>query len=496
MTYASLTRRLAKLEAELDRQALLDDAHCGKLLVTTLPGVANWPAFANRTYIQTGDERGNLIVPFLPYDYQVEAWRLIMEAMKIVFLKSRQLGFTDFIANYLLCRALTERGFVGVIISQTQAKSSEIARRVKAMAESIQGEHLEWESRDTTSRLAWKGRGVLHFLPATAGAGRGIPACAVLFIDEGAFIDLVEEIMRGAGPSLSKLGTAAKIIVNSTPDVESNWYGRLWCKGLPRNWYDFIKARDLPGLNALLATVNDGWTRYAVHYSQHPEYGKDPDWAERTRREFKYTQATWNSEFELMFGATGNAIYSSELVTACAIGEFEECAFINRTYVLGVDPNGTGDDSFVAIVLDVTAKPNKVVAMYRADNRSTPYSLKQIDTLIQYFDIYNIVIERNSMGVVIAEQLALNHTECVVETIFSTREVKNALTDRLVLLMEDNDLIFPEGVIAEEMGAFTRKPNGRREASTGYQDDTVMALALAATKAPSMLDFTSFLRAL
>lgn len=498
MSLAGLRSRLAKLEAEAARREAAAAAHAGAKLQTTLAPVQRWSEFALRTWIKTGDEAGNKIVPFRSYGYQDDLVRDINENEKIIVLKSRQLGVSEVIVSYLLNRALTEPGFVATIISKTQKDSAELAIRAKFMAKSIQGESLEWESESTT-KLAWQRRGTLHFMPATGRAGRGIPACAVLFLDEGAFIEGVDEIYRGAAPSLAKLGKAGKIIVVSTPDLEADWYGQMWSRGLPSDWYDLIENRpdgkpQIAALQALLDTVKDGWKRVPIHHCQHPEYGADPGWAERYRRELKYTQAQWDSEFELKFGSTSSVIYPSPLVKRAARGAMLDCGVYGRTYSLGIDPNGGGADYFTAIMLDITTTPRSVVHMYSESHRSTPYSLKHIKDMIDNFLPSEIIVERNSMGVVIAEALQAQNQGYNVETIYMSEPTKNIITDRVLYLLEQDDLIFPDGEIASELRAFRRTESGKREAAAGHHDDKVMALALAASKVPELVDLAGFLQ--
>jgi hypothetical protein len=493
---ASLRTRLARIERETELREAAALQHASAKLVTSLPSVSNWQDFAPLTWIQTGDDDGASVEQFNPYQFQKDFIQILHRARRVQVLKSRQIGISEVICNYLANRALTEPGFTAVIISKTQKDSQELAKRVRFMVESIKNEPLTWLSNSDT-RLSWKGRGTLHFLPSTSRGARGIPACSVLFLDEAAFIDGVAGIYQGANPSLMKLGKAGKVIVVSTPDLETDWYGQLWTTGLPSDWYDFVERRDFVGLQAMLDEVGkaDSWARVALHYSMHPQYGADPHWAENYRKQEKYTQSQWNAEFELKFGSTASAIYPSILVKSCAKGTFAECGMANRIYSMGVDPNGGGDDYFTAMVLDITSKPNSVAAMYRQNNRSSPYSLAKVKDLIENFLPSKVIVEKNSMGIVIAEGLALQSAGTEIELVYMSDVIKNAITDRTLYMMEDEDLIFPDGIIADEHRAFRRDDKGKRSAGGSAHDDTVMALALAAMAAPGSVDLMAFLKA-
>ena len=331
---SSLRRRVERLQLELAQRKARAATYESHGPISTLPMVDNWPAFARRTWIRTS----GTVAPFDPYSYQVDLVNSINAHANTIVNKSRQTGVSETVCNYLLCRALTERGFAAVIFSKTQQDASELGRRVRAMANSLRGETVRYLT-DSNTQLAFEGRGTLYFLPASPRAARGIPSCSVLFMDEAAFLEGAAEIYRGAMPTLSMVGDAAKVIVVSTPDTELDWFGQLW-------------------------HADEGdWNKVAIHYSQHPIYGADPEWARRTRESRRMTLAAWNSEYELQFGATDTQVYPNELIAHASRGHWRECGSINRSYVIGIDPNAGGNDYFTAIVLDITERPYEVVGM-------------------------------------------------------------------------------------------------------------------------------------
>ena len=59
-------------------------------------------------------------------------------------------------------------------------------------------------------------------------------------------------------------------------------------------------------------------------------------------------------------------------------------------------------------------------------------------------------------------------------------------------LLEHDDLIFPEGVIPNELRAFQQKESGNREAASGAHDDAVMALAFACHAIPETPNTAGF----
>lgn len=492
---AQLQRRVERLRTEVDKKQSQSAAYSLNT-APALPTIDRWPEFARLTWIATG----NTIAPFDPYDFQIDLIDRYRKHQNLIVNKSRQVGVSETIVNALICRAATEPAYSAVIFSKTQTDSSQLARRAKRMLNSIAG-HTFLYTTDSATLISIVGGGTLHFLPGSARAARGIPSCSDLWIDEADFVEGAEEIYRAASPTLSMLGDNGTVIVTSTPDTESGWYGSMWHSGLPPDWYSYIeKARDNPAdgpshiqtLNSRLATIPDRWHRVAIHYSQHPVYNKDPDWACKTRESRRIPQAAWNTEYELAFGATDTQIFPYSLLKRAARGHFRECGCVGRTYVIGIDPNAGGNDYFVALVLDVTTKPYEVVSLYRENGRSTEYSLRKTKELIEDYLPHRIIVEKQAMGAVIAEALQNIVSEYAIETFNTSQPSKITATDRILFLLEHDEIIFPEGVILDELRAFQQKEGGKREAAPGHHDDTVMAFAFACSLIPETPNVSGF----
>ena len=452
---ASLNRRADRLAALLEERQKKRDAYDVTKKITELPKVDEWPKFAERTFIRTS----GTVSPFKPFEYQASLVQAIADNPNVIVNKSRQTGVSETVCSYLLCRALTEPGFAAVVFSKSQTDSSELCKRVRYMANSISDEKFQYVT-DSNTQLSFEGRGTLYFLPATARAARGIPSCSVLFLDEAAFLEGAEALYQGALPTLSMVGENAKVIVVSTPNTEMDWFGALW------------NDPDSP------------WHKEAIHYSQHPVYSKDPEWAEKTRLSRRMTQAAWNQEYELQFGQTDSQIYPPSLVDQRSTAQWMECGVVGRNYVISVDPNAGGNDYWVTLVMDVTEDPCRVVAMFRENGKSSEYCLKKTEQLIDYFGPEKLIIEKNGIGTPIGEALALNFPATYIQQFSTSRPSKTIATDRILYLMENERLEFPPGIIPQELKAFRQYESGLREASPGFHDDTVMALAFACSLIP------------
>ena len=111
-------------------------------------GKSDWPEFARKTLIRSGRN----MVPFDPYDFQIELVKQIESHYGTVAVKSRQMGFTELVASYFLWSAYKAPAYLAVIFSKTQQDITNIARRVRVMAASHPDVFLETENlQDLTS---------------------------------------------------------------------------------------------------------------------------------------------------------------------------------------------------------------------------------------------------------------------------------------------------------------------------------------------------------
>lgn len=125
----ALRRRVERMQVELQKRNERSARFASGKKTIDLPGVEDWKDFASQTYIRTS----GTVLPFNPYEYQVDLIKSINDHPNTIVLKSRQTGISETVCNYLLCRALTEPGFAAVTFSKTQTDASELGKRVRAM---------------------------------------------------------------------------------------------------------------------------------------------------------------------------------------------------------------------------------------------------------------------------------------------------------------------------------------------------------------------------
>jgi hypothetical protein len=431
-----------------------------------------WPDFAARTYIASQGK----YLPFVPWDYQLSLVRTIRAHQNTYVLKSRQTGVSETVISYMLQQAIQRPAWTGIIFSKTGDDASELAARIKGQAASLRSACPPLP-KDSARKLVFQGRGSLHFLPPTERAARGIPSASMIFFDEGAYIEKLSGIETGAMPTLKMLGTRARAVWATTPNGRSGRFHEHWSTdhGEVQIGDEFVN-----GIPTLQCSPNGEFAKVAIHWSQHPIYALDPDFAENTRRKFQLTQQRYRQEFELDFAATDAEVYPHDLIEAAeAIGGLD-LPTRGHIYVFGIDPNGKGNDEWVTTVLDVTTNPWQVVARFHDARRSRDYGLQRTARLIDQFNPELVLVENNGVGAAVAESLAILRPGVRIDEFATSKPSKIFMTDRVLLLLEQGELgIPPDDIYGAQMRNFRQKADGTREAAAGCHDDAVMSLAAA-----------------
>ena len=308
---------LEKVQAEEKRKR----ENTGELFEAKFPTADRWHEFAPLTWIRTS----GTIKPFKPFEIQKKLVQSICDNQYTIILKSRQVGASETVCSYLLCRALTEPGFSAVVFSKTATDSGSLGKRIRAQAASIADSPIEFTT-ESNSELSFKGLGTIYFLPATPRAARGIPSVSCVVLDEAAFLDGCDAIFTAVQPTMATLGDQGKLIMISTPNGLGNMFSNLW-------------------------HTADEWNKFKIHYSDIPIYANDPEWAEKTKRRSKLTSRAFRQEYELDFVASDAQIYQPDLVELACNGECIETGYIGREYVMSVDPAAGGDDFWCSIVM-------------------------------------------------------------------------------------------------------------------------------------------------
>lgn len=444
-----------------------------------------WEEFASRVAIRSGRK----IIPFTPYEWQRELLEGLRTHPGCVVAKTRQVGATEFVASWLLWKAFGDPAYTAVVFSKNQEDSSDVAKRVRMMATAHPDCVLETEN---LKDLKLAGGGRILFKPSTPNAARGLPSVCDLFFDEAAFVDGISEIYGSALPATEMLGEEARVIVVSTPNGRNGFYwDRLNEDNGDRDVLETcrrVREGEIPPCQSW--TDEGGWLKFVVHWRAHPVYSSRPDYLAGVKRRGRLTDSQLQQEYNLGFAEGAASVYPLELVERAARGIWQPL-FPRARYVAAIDPNFGGGDYFTCLIFRIDIAPYSLVAEFR-QNRAG--KLINIDGAVRLLSPYRgglmgLTVEGNGGGNLyaadIASELPWLPTECV-----STGEQNKILnTDRLLLLLERDLLIFPrDSALRREMPNFRETRSGSRRsrgAATGH-DDSVMAAALAFSDLPEI----------
>lgn len=230
------------------------------------------------------------------------------------------------------------------------------------------------------------------------------------------------------------------------------------------------------------------------HLWQRGNNGDDPEWkswqfptlsnpfidpAEIEQSRLDMSDREFREEFLAEFIEDGAGVFRrvSDAATALPLPRGEP----NRQYVYGVDW-GKSNDFTVITVLDAATRTQ--VAFDRFNQIDYQIQLGRLQALTARFKPAALIVESNSMGGPLIEQLQRAPYRLPVQPFTTTNSTKSEIIDGLALALERGDIsILNEPTLIAELQAYEseRLPSGllRYGAPAGMHDDTVMSLALA-----------------
>lgn len=470
----ALTDRIRRLELQIQRQ--YQENHQGFDL-SFIPD--RWENFARLTTIRSG----NKLIPFEPFPYQIVLSDLI-DQRSVVVVKSRQLGITEAIASKFLHKACLNPGYAAVVLSKSQVDTSNIARRVRRMVDSL-AVRLE---TDSLTDIQIQGGGRLIFRNSTPNGCRGLESISDILYDEAGFVDGIDRIFDAASPSQEMVGDDARAIVLSTPAGKSGWYWEMLANGNDgRDIEGVCNQVKSGGIDPCQHWVDDsGWGKFIVHWLGHPIYSQIPNYLEQIQKKKKLSWSTIEQEYNLSFQESERNVFPSDLVRNCAIGSY--CLpSKEESYYMGVDTSNQGEDYTVAVVIKIDDDGMKeVVYLYRDRKRTMDYHIEKISEAIRNYRPRKIAVEvTGGTGQVYLEKLSSKHNGRDFEPIRTTSSSKPVLIDRLLLELERFAILFPrECAIFDELLVYSRSKNGKMSAPSNAHDDCVMALSFALSVCP------------
>lgn len=412
--------------------------------------------------------------------YQTDFINSLHKNNKNIILSSRQSGKTTTTVAYIIWYAIFNPDKMIAILANKAAIAREILARIIAALERIPF-FLQPGTKTLNKGNVDFGNGSRIIAAATSADGIRGMSCNFLYLDEFAMVKDDAEFFKSVFPTISG-GDTTKIVISSTP------------KGLNLFYKLFKEAKE--GKNDFVP--------FEISYDMVP--GRDEAWKRKQLEilgEYGFRQ-----EFGNEFLGSSNTLIAAHILqsltwetpiksepTYTLLEEPQE----NHNYVISVDSSrGVGQDYSVAIVIDVTSYPYRVVYTYH-DNDIRPIMLPNV--LVSLAKKYNnafLLIERNTVGQTVADSCFYDFE---YENIFTTtqgkkgQELRNSFGRQFKLgvemtasvkrlgcymfktLVEEQKLINLTDKIVMECYTFVGD-KGSWAAEKGKHDDLVMSLVL------------------
>lgn len=427
----------------------------------------------NYVFIISLDE-GKIL--FKPYEFQKDMLEVFRQKRFTVATLSRQMGKTITVCAFLLYEAIFNKDYSIAILANNASKSREILGRLKLMYELLpwwlKPGVVEWNK----GSIEFSNGSKIFAGPTTNSSIRGFSINCV-YLDEFAFVQNDVEFFTSTYPVIAS-GKKTKIIITSTPNGMNLFYKLYTDAQYGRNEFHPVKFT----------------------WECHPD--RDEAWKIETIRNTSLAQ--FRQEHSCEFLGSSNTLIAGEclekMVFQNPVAESESHNLYKReieghTYILCVDVGeGVGRDYTTAVVIDITAKPYEQVFVFRRNDVSPWLVTGTILQIAQRYNQAHILVENNSIGKIVADELFYEHDyENVVSskikggeekyTGYSTksfgvtmnRKTKFIGCSALKTLIEEGLLQIVDFNTMQELSCFVKVRNSY-EAEKGKHDDLVMPL--------------------
>lgn len=441
------------------------------------------PSYFLKTYARISHPMHGLIL-FDTYDFQDQLLKDFNDYRFNVILKARQLGISTITAGYIVWMMLFHRDKAILVMATKFATAGNLVKKVKNIMRNIP-DWLKIATITVDNRTSFElSNGSSIKAASTSGDAGRSEALSLLVLDEAAHIEGLEELWTGLYPTLS---TGGRCIALSTPNGVGNWFHKTCA-------------------DAEAAANNFNIT--TLPWDVHPE--RDQLWYEKETKNMSKRQIA--QELECNFNTSGETVIDPECMTwlHTTVKEPKYKTGFDRNfwiweefdpscnYLLVADvARGDGADystfhivklETLEIIGEYQGKPtldmfanmlNQVGrefgnCMLVVENNNVGYSVLDKLTEYQYPNIYYSI---KSTHEYIEQHIAEQRTSAVpgFSTTMKTRpliiaKLEEFIRNKLIKIYSTRTI--------NEMKTFIWR-NGKPQAMKGYNDDLVMALAIA-----------------
>jgi hypothetical protein len=360
--------------------------------------------------------------------------------------------------------------------------------------------------------------GCMIIASATSASSIRGQSIALLYIDEFAFIEqhLVEEFIESTFPVIAS-SKLARIIISSTPKGKNHFYrfyknamdGKSVFKPTSIEWYE-VPGRDMAWRTEKIMELGSQET-----FDQ--EYGGEfidvsnllisssiLKWFEDTMIKPYLDTKIYDPITKLWYGKASHEYYDiankkeeddvHQLYKGFLLWEKPNP---QKSYVIVVDVSeGKQQDHSAFIVVDVSAKPFRIVATYQNNEISTIEYPEVIVYCGRYYNDAYLLIENNSIGAGVANDVSTDYeyentinldyeSEAKVKKkkyheigVKTNKRVKKMGALNMKHMIENHEIEFYDERIMDELNNFIRHQTKGFCANSGWHDDLIMCILL------------------
>lgn len=431
------------------------------------------------------------------FDFQIDTLRQFQKNTHNVVLKSRQLGISTLVAGYSLWLMLFHSDKNILVIATKQGVAKNLVTKVRVMHQNLpswlRGKCIE----DNKLGLMFENGSLIKAESSSPEAGRS-EALSLLVMDEAAFIPDINDIWASAALTLA---TGGDSIILSTPNGVGNLFHKMWKS---------TEDGELFGENFVFNPIKLMWWL-------HPDRNKS--W--RQQQEDMLGRRLAAQECDCDFVTSGNTVVEGNVIKwyeeTYAKDPIEKQGVdhnfwiwkypdYSKTYIVSADVSrGDGEDFSSAQVLD--AKNLEQVAEYKGMLGTKEFG----DLLVEISTKYNdalLVVDNSNMGWAVIQQIVDReyknlfysssdmtktdiHTQVsrgydlrrpsqdskLVPGITFSMKMRPIIVSKIDEYFRDKDIKVYSRRLISDLWTWIWQ-NGRADHIDGYNDDTIIALAL------------------
>jgi hypothetical protein len=165
------------------------------------------------------------LIPFRVFPYQEDTVKAFLDHRLNIILKGRQLGFTTIVAAFIAWFIIFQKDKNVLIVSTKSEVAKTTIRIIRNIMKFIPPDMMICRiTTDNKQSIELSNGSRVTAISTSADAGRS-EAVSLLFVDEVAHIDKMDDLWTGIWPTISAGGRA---ILSSTPNGTANFFYRTY----------------------------------------------------------------------------------------------------------------------------------------------------------------------------------------------------------------------------------------------------------------------------